>query len=87
MEATFDNKTNILNARICAAHDNSVIYTLRTNFGFRGRKDTLLFDENPVPGAAPAVGAIHWQEKTLEVSGHKKSCAELKRRAGRFFNR
>ncbi|KAF7360430.1 hypothetical protein MVEN_00773100 [Mycena venus] len=88
MEATFDNKTNVLNARIRAVHDNSVIYTLRTSFGYRGRKDTLLLDENPVPGTATAtVGAIHWQEKTLEISGHRKSCAELKRRAGRFFNR
>ncbi|KAJ7104523.1 hypothetical protein B0H15DRAFT_810426 [Mycena belliarum] len=87
MEATFDNKTNILNARIRAVHDNSIIYTLRTSFGFRGRKDTILCDENPAPGAATTVGAIHWQEKTLEISGHKKSCAELKRQAGRFFNR
>ncbi|KAJ7101863.1 hypothetical protein C8R43DRAFT_917513 [Mycena crocata] len=87
MEATFDNKTNVLNARIRAVHDNSVIYTLRTNFGFRGRKDTLLCDENPAPGATSTVGAIHWQEKTLEIFGHKKSCFELKRRAGRFFNR
>ncbi|KAJ7634719.1 hypothetical protein FB45DRAFT_909653 [Roridomyces roridus] len=86
MEASFDNKTNILNARIRATHDNSVIYTLRTTFGYRGRKDTILHDENPAPGAASsAVGAIHWQEKTLEIYGHKKSCAEVRRRTGRFF--
>ncbi|KAJ7461843.1 hypothetical protein B0H11DRAFT_1735989 [Mycena galericulata] len=87
MEATFDNKTNVVNARIRAIHDNSVIYSLRTSFGFRGRRDTILCDENPAPGAATTVGAIHWQEKTLEISGHKKSCSELRRRAGRFFNR
>ncbi|KAJ7037870.1 hypothetical protein C8F04DRAFT_384042 [Mycena alexandri] len=89
MEATFDNKTNVLNANIRAVHDNSIIYSLRTSFGYRGRKDTILCDENPAPGhgTAAAVGAIHWQEKTLEIFGHKKSCAELKRRAGGFFNR
>ncbi|KAJ7158396.1 hypothetical protein C8R43DRAFT_1095956, partial [Mycena crocata] len=80
MEATFDNKTNVLNARIRAVHDNSVIYTLRTNFGFRGRKDTLLCDENPAPGATST-------EKTLEIFGHKKSCFELKKKSRRFFNR
>jgi hypothetical protein len=87
MEATFDNKTNILNAQIRAVHDNSVIYSLRTSFGYRGRKDTILWDENPALGAAATVGAIHWQEKTLEISGHKKNCSDLKRHAGSFFNR
>ncbi|KAJ6612655.1 hypothetical protein B0H10DRAFT_2051367 [Mycena sp. CBHHK59/15] len=87
MEATFDNKTNVLNARIRAVHDNSVIYSLRTTFGFRGRKDTILVDENPAPGATTIVGAIHWQEKTLEIFGHKKSWSELKRFAGSFYNR
>ncbi|KAJ7792395.1 hypothetical protein B0H14DRAFT_169391 [Mycena olivaceomarginata] len=88
MEATFDNKTNVLNARI-RTHDNSVIYTLRTSFGYRGRKDTVLWDENPPAGAGAAAvaGAIHWQEKSLEVGGHRKSCKELKRCAGRFYNR
>ncbi|KAJ7211370.1 hypothetical protein GGX14DRAFT_450105 [Mycena pura] len=87
MEATFDNKTNVLNARIRAMHDNSVLYTLRTNHGYRGRKVTLLCDTNPAPGTAATVGAIHWQENTLEVMGHRKPCAELKRHSGRFFNR
>ncbi|KAF8190363.1 hypothetical protein K438DRAFT_1831943 [Mycena galopus ATCC 62051] len=87
MEGTFDNKTNLFNARIRTVHDNSVIYTLRTSFGYRGPKDTVLWDENPAPGAAATVGAIHWTEKTLEISGHRKSCTELKRNGGRFFNR
>ncbi|KAF7316393.1 hypothetical protein MIND_00158100 [Mycena indigotica] len=87
MEAVFDNKTNILNAHIRAVHDNSVLYTLRTKFGYRGRKDTVLLDENPIPGASATVGAIHWQEKSLEITGHRKPCSELRRHTGRFFNR
>jgi len=87
MEATFDNKTNVLNARIRAIHDDSVIYTLRTTFGFHGRKLTILHDANPIPGSSGVVGAIHWQEKTLEVHGHKKRFSELKRHEGNFFNR
>ncbi|KAF7325881.1 hypothetical protein MKEN_00438900 [Mycena kentingensis (nom. inval.)] len=88
MEAVFDNKSNVLNARILAKHDQSVLYTVSTNFGYRGRKDTLLLDANPLPGTTSrTVGAIHWGDKTLEVNGHRKSCAELKRRAGRFYNR
>ncbi|KAF7318906.1 hypothetical protein HMN09_00226400 [Mycena chlorophos] len=88
MEAVFDNKSNVLNAHIRAAHDNSVLYTLRTNFGYRGRKDTILCDANPAPGAPSAtVGVIHWQDKSLEIMGHRKPCADLKRQAGKFFNR
>ncbi|KAJ7064896.1 hypothetical protein C8F01DRAFT_779538 [Mycena amicta] len=87
MEAAFDNKSNVLNAHIRAVHDNSILYTVRTTFGYRGRKDTILCDANPVPGASATVGAIHWQDKTLEIMGHRKPYSELKRQAGRFFNR
>ncbi|KAK7044622.1 hypothetical protein R3P38DRAFT_2879832 [Favolaschia claudopus] len=87
MEATLDNKTNVLNAQIRTVHDNTLLYTLRTTFGYFGRKDTVLLDENPVSGAAAVVGAIHWHEKSIEIFGHRKSCSELKRRSGRFYNR
>ncbi|CAK5274795.1 unnamed protein product [Mycena citricolor] len=87
MEAVFDNKNNVLNAQIRATHDNSVLYSLSTTFGYRGRKATILRDENPAPGASSIVGVIHWSDKTLEVFGHRKNCVELKRQTGWFFNR
>lgn len=92
MEATFDNKTNVLEANIRATYDNSVIYRIRTTYsGLRGRAVTFLEDANSgilTEGRSTAtVGAIHWKEKTLEVHDHKKPCSEIKRRQGSIFSR
>jgi hypothetical protein len=48
MDASFDNDSNLLNAHIRINHDQSIIYSLKTTFGFRGRKVTVLKDENPI---------------------------------------
>ncbi|KAJ7223337.1 hypothetical protein GGX14DRAFT_657946 [Mycena pura] len=92
MEAFFDNKTNIINARICAVLDEAVMYTAETKFEFQGRVRTILLDENPLPGTgaagAPAVvGAINWKDKSFEVHGHRRKCAELRRTTGNLFTK
>ncbi|KAK6988194.1 hypothetical protein R3P38DRAFT_3445070 [Favolaschia claudopus] len=73
MEAFFDNKTNILNARICAKLDGSEMYTVETKFDFHGRIQTILRDRNPVLSGSSSVGvgAINWKEKIFEVKGQK----------------
>ncbi|KAJ4494942.1 hypothetical protein C8J55DRAFT_414702 [Lentinula edodes] len=79
MEAKFDNKANILNARLLATHDNSPIYATKTNFTFRGRDITLLQDTNPaLSTGSVTVGAIHWNDKIMEVNGQRKKVADLK---------
>ncbi|GLB45424.1 hypothetical protein LshimejAT787_3700080 [Lyophyllum shimeji] len=65
MEAYFDNKGNILNVRIRIARDHSTIYTLKMTFGgLRGRKVTILQDENPGPREArrKVVREVRWTE-------------------------
>ncbi|GLB38100.1 putative tyrosinase central domain-containing protein [Lyophyllum shimeji] len=89
MEAYFDNKGNILNARIRVARDHSAIYTLKTSFGgLRGRKVTVLQDENPGPPLSPGkpacVGCIWWREKAVEVLGQRKAVREVRRTEGWF---
>lgn len=87
MQATFDNSTNLLNSNIRAAHDDSKIYTVRTTSTFlRGRKLTVLIDTNPLVGNA-IVGAIHWQDRLLEVHGERRKWKGLKRREKKFFGR
>lgn len=88
MEAFFDNKTNIVNARICAVLDEAVMYSVQTKFEFQGRVRTILRDENPLPGSPSAVvGAINWKEKTFEVHGQKRKYDEIRRTAGSLFNK
>ncbi|KAJ7302286.1 hypothetical protein DFH08DRAFT_794632 [Mycena albidolilacea] len=88
MEAFFDNKTNIVNARICAVLDEAVMYSVQTKFEFQGRVRTILRDENPLPGTPSAVvGAINWKEKTFEVQGQKCKYDEIRRTAGSLFNK
>ncbi|KAK7052748.1 hypothetical protein R3P38DRAFT_2502203 [Favolaschia claudopus] len=88
MEAFFDNKTNIINAHICAVRDDAVMYTLETKFEFGGRVRTVLRDENPLPGSSSAVvGAINWKDKTIEANGHKRKCEDLRRTTGFLFTR
>ncbi|TFK33810.1 hypothetical protein BDQ12DRAFT_738562 [Crucibulum laeve] len=86
MEATFDNKTNILNAHILNTHDNSAIYDVVSTYILWGRKATQLKDANPAlkESTSQVVGNIHWKEKIIEVNGHRKPMSELKKKAGRF---
>ncbi|KAJ7775974.1 hypothetical protein DFH07DRAFT_798933 [Mycena maculata] len=89
MEAFFDNKTNIINARICAVLDSAVMYSLETKFDFQGRVRTVLRDENAVgsPSRSAAVAVINWKDKTFEIHGHKRPWQELKRTVGTLFNK
>ncbi|KAG7446824.1 uncharacterized protein BT62DRAFT_967583 [Guyanagaster necrorhizus] len=87
MEAFFDNKNNVVNARIRSSVDESVLYTLKTTFNFRGRHVTILQDANPGPGGVVTVGAIHWQDRIIEVLGHKKKFSDVKRHAGKPFRK
>jgi len=89
MEAYFDNKGNILNARIRIPRDDSAIYTLKTTFGLRGRRVTVLQDENPPlsPGKPACVGMILWREKVLEVFGERKAVRDVRRMVGGFFKK
>ena len=87
MEAYFDNKGNILNARICIRRDQSAIYTLKTNFGLRGRKVTMLWDENPPLGKSALVALILWKEKAFEIFGQRKAISEIRRTEGGFLKK
>ncbi|KAJ4477236.1 hypothetical protein J3R30DRAFT_3291126 [Lentinula aciculospora] len=88
MEVRFDNKANILNARLLATHDNSPIYATKTNFTFRGRDITLLQDTNPaLSSGSVTVGAIHWKDKIIEVNGYRKKVADLKEKKTGFLNK
>ncbi|RDB20597.1 hypothetical protein Hypma_012177 [Hypsizygus marmoreus] len=79
MEAFFDNKGNVLDARIRISRDNSAIYTVKTTFGLRGRKITVLQDENPPMGKPAAIGHILWKEKVFEIHGQRKPIADIRR--------
>ncbi|KAF8663647.1 hypothetical protein AX16_000889 [Volvariella volvacea WC 439] len=85
MEAIFDNKANILNARIRTTHDNVPIYSIMTSSGLRGRKITIIKDLNPLPDDLVIVGAINWREKTFEVRGHRKAIKDIRRKEGTFW--
>ncbi|KAJ7067097.1 hypothetical protein C8F01DRAFT_1247498 [Mycena amicta] len=87
MEAFFDNKTNIVNARICAVLDQAVMYTVETKFEFQGRLRTVLRDENPIPGANAIVGAINWRDKSFEVAAQRRKLDEVRRTTGNLFNK
>ncbi|KAM6503879.1 hypothetical protein JOM56_000822 [Amanita muscaria] len=81
MEAVFDNGTNLLNAHICAQHDNSIIYSATTTFGFWGQKMvTFLKDANPPLGESATVGAINWKERYFEVYAQRRPISEIKRK-------
>ncbi|KAF8816008.1 hypothetical protein BYT27DRAFT_6483579 [Phlegmacium glaucopus] len=81
MEATFDNDSNVLNARLHASHDNSIIYSISTtSHTLWGPQYTYLRDTNPVLGGEPiTVGTIDWREKTFEIRGERKSIENIKR--------
>ncbi|KAF9257840.1 hypothetical protein L218DRAFT_909998 [Marasmius fiardii PR-910] len=85
MEVTFDNKSNVLTAKLHTTVDDAVVYTLETSYGFRGRRITILKDANPAPGQSTTVGALNWREKTIEVNGLKKKVGDVKKRKGSYF--
>ena len=87
MEAYFDNKGDVLNARIRVLRDDSALYTVKTTFGLRGRKITVLRDENPPLGRSAVVGCINWKQKTMDVCGSRKALRNVKRAEGRFFKK
>ncbi|KAF8161645.1 hypothetical protein B0H34DRAFT_388184 [Crassisporium funariophilum] len=83
MEVAFDNKTNVLNAKLRATHDNSVVYTVSTDQTIWGRTYTYLKDANPALGGdASIVGGINWKRKTFEVNGQRKSLGDIRRKPG-----
>jgi len=85
MEATFDNKTNLLAANVRSFVDSSVLYNITTTHNLWGRTVTLLKDANPALGTnSPIVGAIYWRERLFEVNGHRKSISDVKRKPPGF---
>jgi hypothetical protein len=84
MQATFDNKINLLSANIRSSVDDSVLYSITTTHNIWGRIVTLLKDVNPAPGRTPIVGAIYWRERLFMVHGQRKSINDLKRRPPGF---
>ncbi|KAF7316710.1 hypothetical protein HMN09_00404100 [Mycena chlorophos] len=88
MEAFFDNKTNLVNARICAGLDKAIMYTVETKFEFQGRFRTVLRDENPVgENSNMVVGVINWRDKSMEVGGKRRKLDEVRRTKGSLFNK
>ncbi|KIJ92944.1 hypothetical protein K443DRAFT_684900 [Laccaria amethystina LaAM-08-1] len=72
--------SRVLNAKIRTTHDDTVIYSVTTSEGLWGRRYTFLKDANPALGDSTTVGVIHWNEKILEVCGHKKSLKDIRRK-------
>jgi hypothetical protein len=88
MEAIFDNKANVLNAKLHASHDNSIIYAVSTSQTLWGRTYTYLRDTNPaIGGESTIVGAINWRKKTFEIQGQRKSIGDIRRKPKGFFKR
>ncbi|KAJ7662563.1 hypothetical protein DFH06DRAFT_987163 [Mycena polygramma] len=97
MEAYFDNKTNITNARIRTVRDDAPMYAVQTSFAFQGRVRTVLRDENPLLPAsstspstdagAVIVGAINWKERSFEVRGQRRKYEEVRRKWGGLFRK
>ncbi|KAF9464004.1 hypothetical protein BDZ94DRAFT_532250 [Collybia nuda] len=87
MEAYFDNKNNVLNARIRISRDDSVVYSISTTFGLRGRKITVLRDDNPTIGGPAIVGIFHWKEGAFEIHGQKKMIKDMRRIEGGFLKK
>jgi len=86
MEVVFDNKANVLSAKLHTRHDNSIIYTISTEETlWRGRIVTYLRDRNPLSGAhSVVVGAINWKKKTFDIMGTKHSLDNVRRKVGDF---
>jgi hypothetical protein len=81
MEAIFDNKSDVLNAKLHTTHDNSVIYRISTDETIWSRTYTYVKDLNPAQGGDPAlVGAINWAKKTFEIQGQRKGLGDIRRK-------
>ncbi|KIM36902.1 hypothetical protein M413DRAFT_448828 [Hebeloma cylindrosporum] len=81
MEAIFDNKSDVLNAKLHATHDNSVIYSISTDETIWSRTYTYVKDLNPAQGGDPTlVGAINWAKKTFEIQGQRKGLDDVRRK-------
>ncbi|KAF9486052.1 hypothetical protein BDN70DRAFT_870566 [Pholiota conissans] len=88
MEAVFDNKANVLNAKLHATHDNSVIYTISTDQTIWGRTYTYVRDANPALGGDPTiVGVVNWKKKTFDVQGQRKAVKDIRRKPEGFRNK
>ncbi|KAJ7662574.1 hypothetical protein DFH06DRAFT_1088205 [Mycena polygramma] len=97
MEAYFDNKTNITNARIRTVRDDAPMYAVQTSFAFQGRVRTVLRDENPLPSlsspysspdsTSTIVGAINWKERSFEVRGQRRKYEEVRRKEGGLWRK
>ncbi|KAF8963656.1 hypothetical protein BDZ97DRAFT_986872 [Flammula alnicola] len=88
MEAIFDNKANVLNAKVHATHDNSVIYSISTDQTLWGRTYTYVKDTNPaLGGESTIVGVINWGQKTFEIQGNRKPIKDIRRKPGGFRNK
>jgi len=86
MEAIFDNKANILNSKLHAAHDGSIIYSVTTDQTLWGRTYTYLRDTNPALGreVLGIVGVINWRAKTFEIGGIRKRIDDVRRKPKGF---
>jgi hypothetical protein len=87
MEAIFDDTGNVLNTKIRTRHDNSVIYTVKTEQSiWRGRIVTYLRDKNPLGGdnRSVVVGAINWKQKAFEIMGVRHKLGDVRRKVGEF---
>ena len=85
MEATFDNKSNVLNAKLHATHDNSVIYSISTDETIWSRAYTYVKDLNPALGGDPTlVGAINWAKKMFEIQGQRRGLGDIRRKPPRL---
>lgn len=81
MEATFDNKSDVLNANLHATHDNSAIYRISTDETIWARMYTYVKDLNPAQGGDPTlVGAINWAKKTFEIQGQRRGLGDMRRK-------
>ena len=81
MEATFDNKCNVLNVKLHTNYDNSVIYSISTDETLWSRRYTYVKDLNPAQGGGPSlVGAINWRKKTFEIQGQRKGLNDFRRK-------
>lgn len=88
MEVVFDNKTNVLNAKLHTTHDDSVIYSITTDETIFSRTYTYVKDTNPGPGGGmTTVGVINWSKKTFEVNGQRKAIDDIRRKPGGFRNK
>ncbi|KJA28853.1 hypothetical protein HYPSUDRAFT_33249 [Hypholoma sublateritium FD-334 SS-4] len=88
MEAIFDNKANVLNAKLHTTHDSSVIYTISTDQTLFGRTYTYVKDTNPaLGGGSTIVGVINWEKKTFEIQGHRRPVNDIRRKATGFRNK